>query len=57
EEQSIEFGHSYMREACYLVIHSVLHLLGYDHMKDDEKDIMRQREEYILNKFNINREL
>lgn len=57
EEQSIEFGHSYMREACYLVIHSVLHLLGYDHMKDDEKDIMRQREEYILDKFNINREL
>lgn len=57
KEQSVEFGHSYMREACYLVIHSVLHLLGYDHMKDDEKILMRQREEYILDKFNINREL
>lgn len=57
EEQRVEFGHSYIREACYLVIHSVLHLLGYDHMQDDEKKLMRESEEYILEKFNINREL
>jgi probable rRNA maturation factor len=55
-EQSEEYGHSFMREVCYLTVHSVLHLLGYDHMKDDEKDIMRSREEEILEKFSIKRE-
>ena len=52
-EQSEEFNHSYEREASYLVVHSVLHLLGYDHMEDEEKKIMRSREEEILNKLNI----
>ncbi|MBN7573851.1 rRNA maturation RNase YbeY [Clostridium beijerinckii] len=52
-EQSKEFNHSYEREASYLVVHSVLHLLGYDHMEDDDKTIMRSREEDILNKLNI----
>ncbi|MBP2033042.1 putative rRNA maturation factor [Clostridium algifaecis] len=51
EEQSTEFGHSFLREACYLTVHSVLHLLGYDHMKEDEKKLMREREEEILKKF------
>ncbi|WP_244833280.1 rRNA maturation RNase YbeY [Clostridium sp. BJN0001] len=54
--QSVEFNHSFLREASYLVVHSVLHLLGYDHMKDDEKVIMRKREEEILNTLNIKRE-
>lgn len=54
-EQSEEFNHSYEREAAYLVVHSVLHLLGYDHMEDDEKSVMRSREEEILNKLNITR--
>ena len=40
-EQSIEYNHSFEREASYLVVHSVLHLLGYDHMEEDEKKIMR----------------
>ena len=53
KEQSIEYNHSFEREASYLVVHSVLHLLGYDHMKDDEKKIMRKREEEILGKLNI----
>lgn len=52
-EQSKEYNHSFEREASYLVVHSVLHLLGYDHMKDDEKIIMRKREEEILGKLNI----
>lgn len=52
-EQSKEFNHLYEREASYLVVHSVLHLLGYDHMEDDDKIIMRRREEDILNKLNI----
>lgn len=54
-EQSMEFNHSYEREASYLVVHSVLHLLGYDHMEDDEKKVMRSREEEILNKLSITR--
>lgn len=55
KEQSKEFGHSFEREVCYLIIHSVLHLLGYDHMEEDEKKVMRKREEEILNKFEIMR--
>lgn len=55
EEQSIEYGHSFKREISYLVIHSILHLLGYDHVKEQDKVRMREREEYILSRFNINR--
>lgn len=54
-EQSKEFNHSSEREASYLVVHSILHLLGYDHMEEDDKVIMRKREEEILNKLNITR--
>lgn len=56
EEQRIEYNHSFEREACYLVVHSVLHLLGYDHMEDHEKNVMRAREEHILSLLNIKRE-
>jgi probable rRNA maturation factor len=52
-KQSVEYNHSFFREVCYLSIHSVLHLLGYDHMQVTDKDKMRIREEEILNKFNI----
>lgn len=55
-EQSKEYNHSFEREASYLVVHSVLHLLGYDHMEDEEKKRMRTREEEILNKLNIKRD-
>lgn len=55
KEQSIEFGHSFLRESAYLTVHSVLHLLGYDHMEENEKEIMRKREEEILNKFALTR--
>lgn len=54
-EQSEEYNHSYEREAAYLVVHSILHLLGYDHMEEDEKKIMRKREEEILEGLNITR--
>ncbi len=53
KEQSVEYNHSFEREASYLVVHSVLHLLGYDHMQEEEKKIMRAREEEILGKLNI----
>lgn len=49
--QAKEYGHSNRRELSYLVVHSVLHLLGYDHMDDGpEKERMRAREEDILAK-------
>lgn len=54
-EQSEEYNHSFEREVCYLVVHSILHLLGYDHMEEEEKLIMRAREEYILKKLDIKR--
>lgn len=54
-EQSKDYEHSFEREASYLVVHSVLHLLGYDHMEEREKKKMRKREEDILNKLNISR--
>lgn len=54
-EQSIEYNHSFEREVCYLVVHSILHLLGYDHMNDEDKAKMRTREEEILGKLNIKR--
>lgn len=55
-EQSKEFNHSFNREAAYLVVHSILHLLGYDHMEEDEKIIMRGREEEILKKLYLTRD-
>lgn len=47
-EQAKEYGHSLEREICYLSVHSVLHLLGYDHMEEDEKRVMRAREKAIM---------
>ena len=46
--QAEEFGHSRERETGYLVAHSMLHLLGYDHMTDEDKKIMRAKEEEAL---------
>lgn len=54
-EQSEEYGHSLDREMSYLFVHGLLHLLGYDHMNDEEKAEMRQKEEEILSKINKTR--
>lgn len=54
--QAKEFGHSYERELIYLFVHSMFHLLGYDHMEEDEKKKMRQAEEEIMNKLDILRD-
>ena len=55
--QAEEFGHSVEREMAYLAVHSVLHLLGYDHMDEGEqKARMRAREEAILGSLGITRE-
>lgn len=54
-EQSEQFGHSFEREVGYLVCHSVLHLLGYDHENEDEREVMRQKEEETLEKLSLKR--
>ena len=53
EEQAEEFGHSLRRELHYLLTHGVLHCLGYDHMADEDKQEMREKEEYVLEKLGI----
>jgi probable rRNA maturation factor len=55
-EQAEEFGHSFEREIIYLFVHSVLHLLGYDHMTDEDKTEMRGREEEVMEYLGIGRE-
>lgn len=55
EEQAAEYGHSYARELHYLAVHGVLHLLGYDHMTDEDKAEMRKLEEGVLSRLNLER--
>ena len=55
-EQSIEYNHSFDREVCFLVCHSMFHLLGYDHDTEENTKEMRKKEEDVLNKLNITRE-
>ncbi len=54
--QAEEFGHSYERELIYLFVHSVFHLLGYDHMEEDERKKMRAKEETVMTALKITRE-
>lgn len=51
--QADEFGHSPERELVYLFVHSMFHLLGYDHMEEDEKAEMREKEELIMEKVGL----
>lgn len=55
-EQAEEYGHSYERELHYLLVHGIMHCLGYDHMTDEERAEMREKEEFILGKMGITRE-
>lgn len=52
-EQAEEFGHSYERELIYLFVHSVFHLLGYDHMEEEDKSEMRAAEESVMEQLGI----
>lgn len=53
--QAEEYGHSEKREIVYLFVHSVCHLLGFDHMEEDEKQEMRLREEEIMEQLQLTR--
>ena len=52
-EQAIEYGHSFERELSYMLVHGFYHLMGYDHIKEEDKRKMRPKEEKILNDLNI----
>ena len=56
EIQAKEYGHSFERELSYMIVHSFYHLMGYDHIKEEDKEIMRPKEEYVLNELGITRE-
>ncbi len=55
-EQAEEYGHSFERELSYMVVHGFYHLMGYDHMEEEEKVEMRKKEDKILNDLKITRE-
>ena len=55
EQQAKEYGHSFERELAYMLIHGFYHLMGYDHMNEEEKKEMRAKEEKVLNLLNIQR--
>ena len=53
KSQSIEYGHSLKRELFFLAVHGLLHLLGYDHMKEEDEKIMFGKQEEILSRYGI----
>lgn len=55
-EQANEYGHSVERELAYMIVLGFYHVMGYDHIKEEDKVIMRPKEENILNKLNITRQ-
>lgn len=54
-EQAQEYGHAPLREFAFLVAHSILHLLGYDHMEEEEAKVMEAKQEEILTSLGITR--
>ena len=54
-QQAEEFGHSYERELIYLFVHSCFHLLGYDHETEEQKKIMREKEEKVMTELDLRR--
>ena len=55
-EQAQEYGHSFERELWYLAVHGILHCLGYDHMTEEEKREMREKEESVMQKLDLRRD-
>lgn len=55
--QAQEYGHSVMREFAFLTAHSMLHLCGYDHMEKEDAEVMEKKQEDVLNRLGITRDL
>ena len=53
--QAEEFGHSFLREVIFLEVHGLLHLLGYDHIEDDERREMEDEQKFVMEKLGIGR--
>ena len=53
KEQAEEYNHSFERELAYMLVHGFYHIMGYDHIEENEKKEMREKEENILNRLNI----
>lgn len=53
KEQAEEYGHSFERELSYMLVHGFYHLMGYDHIEEKDKIVMRPKEEKILNALKI----
>ncbi len=56
EEQAKEYGHSFEREFSYMIVHGFYHLMGYDHIQEEDKKKMRPKEEKILKDLKMNRD-
>lgn len=56
DEQAKEYGHSFEREFAYMLVHGFYHIMGEDHIEEEDKKIMRAKEENVLSKLNIVRE-
>ena len=55
KEQASIYEHSYIRELCFLITHGILHLLGYDHMEEEDEKIMFEKQERLLEEYEIKR--
>ena len=53
KQQANQYGHSFERELAYMVVHGFYHLMGEDHIEEEDKKIMRQKEEIVLERLNI----
>jgi len=53
--QALEYGHSFLREICFLAVHGFYHLLGYDHMEKEDEKVMFKKQEELLEEFGIRR--
>lgn len=54
--QAVEYGHSFEREFSYMIVHGFYHLMGYDHIEEKDKIVMRPKEENVLTKLGIRRD-
>lgn len=55
KKQAEEYGHSFERELAYMVVHGFYHIMGYDHMEEQDKKQMRQKEEAVLKEIGLER--